>query len=89
MFEDGKSLNCVKRLLWNQVDAMIADINKDELDLSARQALVKSGKVFDKRKQRKSNQKPGRTTNINNNYNKSTAKFEIKMYGHCFRAQKP
>ena len=89
LFEDGKSLFCVKRLLWNQVDAMIADITKEEEESSARQALVRFGKVVDKRNQRKRGQKPSWPTNINNNYNKSNTKFEMKMCGNCFRAQKP
>ena len=86
LFDDGKSLFCVKRLLWNQVESMITDINKEEEESSARQALVRFGKAVDRRNQRR---KTPNTTNINNNYNKSSSKFEMKMCGHCFRAQKP
>ena len=92
LFDEGKSLFCVKRLLWNQVDAMIADINKEEQESSARQALVRFGKAFDKRNQRKQHKFSSRDNynkSSNTNYNKNTTKIEMKMCGHCFRAQKP
>lgn len=89
LFDEGKSLFCVKRLLWNQVDAMIADINKEEEESSARQALVRFGKAVDRRNLRKKKPNSTNMTNINNNYNKSTSNLEMKMCGHCFRAQKP
>ena len=89
LFDEGKSLFCVRRLLWNQVDAMIADINKEEQESSARQAIVRFGKVFDKRNQRRQQKSSSTRTNINNNFNRNTAKLEMMMCGHCFRAQKP
>ena len=92
LFDEGKSLFCVKRLLWNQVDAMIADINKEEEETSARQALVRFGKAVDKRnKKRQRSWYAGSNNNRsnNNNFSKSTAKVEMMMCGHCFRAQKP
>ena len=49
LFEEGKSLFCVKRLLWNQIDAMINDINKEEEESSARQVLVRYGKAVEKK----------------------------------------
>ena len=89
LFDEGKSLFCVRRLLWNQIDAMIADINKEEQESSARQAIVRFGKAFDKRNQQRKQQKSFGRTNINNNFNNNTAKLEMMMCGHCFRAQKP
>ena len=92
LFDEGKSLFCVKRLLWNQVDAMVADINKEEEKAGARQALVRFGKEVNKRNQKRQ-QSTYAGSNINksnnNNYSKSTARVEMMMCGHCFRAQKP
>ena len=89
LFEDDKSLFCVKRLLWNQVDAMLADMIKQEEESSARQTLVRFGKAMDRKNQWKKTQNTNNTTKTNNNYNKSSTNFQMKMCGHCFRAQKP
>jgi hypothetical protein len=89
LFDEGKSLFCVKRLLWNQVDAMIADINKEEEESSARQALVRFGKAVERQNQRKFQRSSGRGNNYNSNNNQSSAKVEMMMCGNCFRAQKP
>ena len=90
LFEEGKSLFCVKRLLWNQIDAMISDINKEEEESSARQALVRYGKAFEKKGFRKlKNSSSKANYNYNKNNSKSSARVEMMMCGHCFRAQKP
>ena len=90
LFEEGKSLFCVKRLLWNQIDAMISDINKEEEESSARQVLVRYGKAVEKKGfRRPKNSSSKANYNYNKNNSQSSAKVEMMMCGHCFRAQKP
>ena len=93
LFDEGKSLFCVKRLLWNQIDAMVADINKEEEETNARQVLVRFGKAFDRDRKNKrkqfNNASRSNASGRSSNYNSNTTKVEMMMCGHCFRAQKP
>ena len=65
-----------------------SDINKEEEENSARQALVRYGKAFEKKGFRKFKNSSNKA-DYNKNYSKSSAKVEMMMCGHCFRAQKP
>ena len=91
LFDEGKSLFCVKRLLWNQIDTMVADINKEEEETSARQVLVRFGKAFDRKNKKRqlNNASRSNASSRSSNYNNNTTKVEMMMCGHCFRAQKP
>ena len=91
LMQDNKTLYCVRRVLWDQVEQMIAEINdKDDLSSSIRylnsrnQGAARNNSGFNSRR------------NSGNNFNKQVRFNENKTNGNsdkfcsaCFRASKP
>ena len=94
LMQDDKTLYCVRRVLWDQVDQMIAEINdKDDLSSSIRllnsknQGAARNNSGFNMRRNSGNNFK--KQVQFNDNGQNKTRGKSDKFCSACFRASKP
>ena len=94
LMQDGKTLYCVRRLLWDQVEQMINEMNiKEDLSTSVRflnSGSNNSGNYAPRKNKSWSNNGSQQSSERKGNFNfKSNGDRKQKLCGACFRAGKP